>query len=810
MEKRAPFSFLFMKSEKKDNQKNGEKPRYNFQEREEHWRKFWEEEKIYQFNEKTAKPIYSIDTPPPYVSADHLHQGHIMSYSQAEFIARYKRMAGFEVYYPMGFDDNGLPTERFVEKKYNLDKSKISRADFIRKCLAETKIGSETYKNLWRLLGISVDWTKTYSTIDKNSQKISQWSFLDLLEKGKAYRAKKPIMWCTTCQTALAQADLEDEEKETNLVYIKAQTQKGQNIVFATTRPELLPSCVGMSVHPNDQRYSHLIGQEVILPITGAKVIITADEMVDPNFATGIVYFCSSGDRQFLDWETRHPIENKIYLLDQNGKMNENAGEYQGLTVLETRKKIVEDLQNLGAIEKIEKITHTVNTHERCGTDIEYVNSEQWFIDILSAKKELLAQGEKMNWFPKSMKQKYIDWVSNLRWDWCISRQRYFGVPFPVWYCEECHEIILADIKDLPVDPMEQKPAIKQCPKCQGEKFRPETDVMDTWLTSSMSPNIAGELVGNKETRQKLYPMSLRPQAFEIIRTWLFYTVVKSYYNFNSLPFFDVMISGHGVDQQGRKISKRLGNYVEPEKLIEQYGADSLRYWTTGAILGSNLRYSEDEVKKGKRTVTKIFNAAQFCFSHFQNESFQKINFAELKIEDKWLLWNLSETIKKTTIFFDNYEYSKAKDEMDNFFWHYFCDNYLEFVKHRLYSEKPDKLAKQTLYRALFDILKMYAPLLPFITEELYQQYFRQFEKEKSIHISSFPVPLTINFSVGEQSNFSKALSVIEEIRAFKSAQQISQGKEIAVFQTKIKLPQILVDFVKLTSKLGELNRINE
>jgi len=779
---------------------------YNPKESEERWREFWEKEEIYRFDEKSKKPIFSVDTPPPYVSADHLHQGHIMSYSQAEFVVRYKRMRGFEVYYPMGFDDNGLPTERFVEKKYNLNKNKISRNDFIAKCLEETKIGSKTYQDLWRLLGISVDWTKTYSTINEHSQKISQVSFLDLVKKQKAYRAKKPIMWCTTCQTALAQADLEDEEKETNLVYIKAKTQAGQEVVFATTRPELLPSCVGMSVHPTDERYKNLVGQKAILPISQAQVEITTDEMVDPNFATGIVYFCSSGDRQFLDWETKHPIKNKIYLLDPNGKMNRLAGKYEGLTVLETRKQIIDDLQALGYVEKIEKITHSVNTHERCGTDIEFVDSEQWFIDVLNFKKELLAQADKMRWFPLFMKQKYIDWVSNLRWDWCISRQRYYGVPFPVWYCQKCREIILAQESDLPIDPTMQKPKIEQCPKCGCADFEPEKDVMDTWATSSVSPSIAAGLVENQATKAKLYPTTLRPQAFEIIRTWLFYTVVKSLYNFDSIPFKDIMISGHGVDSQGKKISKRLGNYTDPKEIIAQYGADSLRYWATGALLGSNLKYSEEGVRKGKRTVTKLFNAGNFCFAHFEKNNFQKIDLAGLKAEDKWILFNLSLAIKKITDHFDNYEYSKAKDETDNFFWHYFCDNYLEFVKHRLYQDQPDPTAKQVLYRVLLDILKMYSPLMPFITEKLYQDYFRQFEETKSIHISAWPEPMeSLDSGQKEQADFAQALLVIDEIRAYKSSKQLSQGKEIEFFKTKIPLPKNLITFVKSVCKVKDI-----
>jgi len=389
-----------------------------------------------------------------------------------------------------------------------------------------------------------------------------------------------------------------------------------------------------------------------------------------------------------------------------------------------------------------------------------------------------------------------------------MSRQRYYGVPFPVWYCKKCQEIITAQENELPLDPTLQKPKIKQCPKCGCAEFEGEKDVMDTWATSSLSPNIGAGLVKNKKTQAKLYPSTLRPQAFEIIRTWLFYTVVKSLYNFGSIPFKDIMISGHGVDTQGRKISKRLGNYTDPKKIIGQYGADSLRYWATGALLGSNLKYSEDEVKKGKRTATKLFNAGSFCFSHFTNRGFTKIDFDRLQAEDKWILFNLSKTIQKTTNFFDNYEYSKAKDEIDNFFWRYFCDNYLEFVKHRLYQDKPDQTAKQVLYRVLLDILKIYSPLMPFITEELYQGYFRQFEKIKSVHISNWPEPVgDFDFNQKEQAEFDKALSVINKIRAYKSSKQFSQAADLDLFETTTPLPATLVALVRSVCKVKEINQ---
>lgn len=783
--------------------------KYNLKEMEERWRRFWEEKGIYRFNPKSKKPFYSVDTPPPYVSAEHLHAGHIMSYSQAEFIVRFKRMQGFEVFYPMGFDDNGLPTERFVEKKYNLNKQNIARSEFVKKCLEETKKGAENYRKLWQALGISVDWNKTYSTINPHCQRIAQWSFLDLYQKGRIYRKRSPIMWCPYCQTAISQADLQTKEVETNLVYIKAKTKQGDKVVFATTRPELLPSCVGMSVNPTDKRYQHLVGKEVVLPITGKKIKITTDQIVDPEFGTGVVYFCSSGDRQFLDWESRHPVKDKIYLLREDGRMNEMAGPYEGLTVKEARLQITKDLQKQGFVEKVEKIVHNVPAHERCNSEIEYVDSWQWFVKVLDAKEELKNQADKMNWYPLFMKQKYLDWIEGLKWDWCISRQRYFGVPFPVWYCNECQEIILADEEDLPVDPTEDNPPISRCKNCGSQDFEPERDVMDTWMTSSLTPIIGAKLVEDETVQKKLYPASLRPQAFDIIRTWLFYTVVKSLYHHNTIPFKDIMISGHGVASDGRKFSKRLGNYEPPENIIDKYGADALRYWATGATLGSNLRYNEHEVKKGRRTVIKLLNAAKFCFHHLKDEDFFRIKFDDLNIEDKWIFHHLNLTIKRASNYFNGYSYSKAKTVIEQYFWHYFCDNYLEFSKHRLYQKEKEGSAKTTLYHCFLAILKMYAPILPFVTEEIYQRYFRRFEKKESIHLTSWPTPFKeISLEKEKLEEFERAVQVIEEIRAHKTQNSISLAKEIPIFEIKTVLREDLLAFIKKVARVKELRLI--
>jgi valyl-tRNA synthetase len=763
---------------------------YNPQETEPKWLEFWEKEGIYKFDPHAKGEVFSVDTPPPYVSAEHLHAGHVMSYAQAEFVVRFKRMKGYNVYYPMGFDDNGLPTERFVEKKYNINKSKITRSEFIKLCLKETEIGIANYKKLWSLLGISVDWSKTYSTINDHCRKISQWSFLDLYKKGRVYKAKKPILWCTTCQTAIAQADLEAEDKESQLVHIKAKSETGETIVFATTRPELLPAVMGISVHPSDKRYKKLVGKKIIMPLTKKAVRLTIDEATDMKFGSGVVYYCSYGGGECIEWLARHPEAEPTELVLTNGRFSAVGGKYEGMKVLEVRKKIVDDLQAAGAIEKIEPIKHSVYNHERCGTDVEYVDSEQWFIKLLDKKKEFLKRGKELKWFPQSMKRIYDDWVENLKWDWCISRQRYFGVPFPVWYCAKCSEVILPEEKDLPVDPTEDKPKIKKCPKCGGKKFVPENDVLDTWQTSSLSPVIAQRLVSDKDVQKKLYPSTLRPQAFEIIRTWLFYTIVKSHYHHNQLPFRDAMISGHGLDEQGRKISKRLGNYIPPEKIIGEYGADAIRYWATGAMLGQNLRFSLDEIKMGRKTTVKLWNAARFMAMNVKKAELLKKNDA-VEPADAWIIGELNKTIKEMTNAFENYSYAKAKDAVDKFFWSKFADYYVEFVKYRFFGDdaKSKKAAEKTTAVVFFNVVKLYAPIMPFITEEIFQTYFKHLGKTKSVHISQWPEEIKIT-KTPDISDFDKAIKAIDEIRKYKTKKGFSLGAEIEsiILKTKVNL----------------------
>lgn len=770
-----------------------EKPtqnKYDFAAREPYWQDFWQKEDLYKFDKNHKGEIFSVDTPPPYVSAAHLHVGHAMSYTQAEFVIRYKRMRGFNVFYPMGFDDNGLPTERFVETKYKVDKSKISKKEFVDLCLKETKEGSETYRKFWNNLGISVDWSLSYSTINEHCQRIAQRSFIDLYKKGFIERKEEPVIWCPHCQTALSQSDLDDQEQKTHLNYIEFKFDDGSPALIATTRPELLPACVALYVNKNDERYQKYIGKKATVPLFDYEVPVMADEHVDIEFGTGLMMVCTFGDTEDIDRWKNDKLETRS-AVTVDGRLNDLAGKYKGMKLPEAREAIVADLEKSGDLKKREEIENVCNVHERCGTISEFIITPQWFIKIADNKDIWRKRGEELKWFPKFMKAKYDAWVDGLKWDWCISRQRFYGVPFPVWYCEDCGEIVMPEDTDLPVDPTEKSLDLK-C-RCGGGKLKPETDVMDTWMTSSLTPliNAYWQYPEDKNLMNLIYPMSLRIQAFEIIRTWLFDTVVKSHYHTDSLPWNEVMISGWGLDEKGKKISKREGNFIDPDKIISEFSADALRYWSAGATLGQNLRYNPEEVKVGKRTVTKLYNASRFVFMNM--ESFDKDGSVKLEPADKWIMSRLQNTLSDYTKSFDGYEYSHAKDSIDSFFWNDFCDNYLEFVKYRLYGEDKASAdaAKSTLYTVLLAILKMYAPLMPFITEEIYQEHFKNFEDEKSIHITQIPDSDQALINKDLEKEFSCVLEVIAACRKHRSEKSLSFKNQIEKITVKSEKEEI-------------------
>ena len=689
---------------------------------------YWAKEKIYKFDARKKGKIYSIDTPPPTVSGD-MHVGHAFSYSQQDFVARFWRMwlsGKGQVFYPFGTDDNGLPTERLVERLNKVRSKDMPRADFIELCIKTLKKITPDFVQQWKNLGISADYDIFYSTIDKNSQRISQKSFIDLFKAGRIYKKDFPTIWCPDCQTAIAQAELEDRQESSRFVTIKFSVN-GRDLLISTTRPELIPACVAIFVNPKDERYKWTKGKKAKVPLFDFEVPIMPDEFADMKKGTGAMMICSYGDKYDVEAITRHKLTPKI-ILNQNGTLN--LGNYKGMKIKEFRKMILDELKSKNLISKEETITHVVNVHDKCGTPIEFLPTEQWFVKILDKKKEWISLGRKIKWYPEYMRKRYENWINWLEWDWTISRDRHFGIPIPVWECKSCGEIILPDERELPVDPMNIS---QTCPVCKSDAIG-ETKVLDTWATSSLTPKITSFLVNNKIK----IPYSLRPQAHDLIRTWTFYTIVKAYLQEKKLPWNNIMISGF-VTLEGEKMAKSKGNVVSPNDVIGKYGADALRFWAAGSRLGENTDYREDDVLTGKRFIIKLRNAANFVFMNLKNYRPKKPK--KLEKIDELFLNELNRVIGTTTIRFKDYEYSRAKFNTEEFFWKFFCDNYLEIVKWRVYNGNKEQResAFYTLYHSLLIILKLIAPIMPFITDELYLKYYKKNEKQKSIHISEWP-----------------------------------------------------------------------
>ncbi|RME77342.1 valine--tRNA ligase, partial [Candidatus Woesearchaeota archaeon] len=745
---------------------------YDFKEEEKKWQEFWKEQKIHIYHPIEGKEDYIIDTPPPTLSG-RMHIGHASSYSQQDFIARYKRMSGKNVCYPFGTDDNGLPTERLVEKEKKVRSTKMDRQEFIALCNQTIQELKPSFIQDWISIGMSCDFEHSYSTIDPHCITTSQASFIDLFEKGLVFQEDSPISWCPTCQTAIAQAEFESVDKKSHfndLIF----TVGGKELVVATTRPELLPSCVAIFVHPDDERYTEFIGKHAKVPLYSFEVPILADEKADPQKGTGAVMCCTFGDQTDVEWWRKHNLPLKVS-INRDGTMNDNAGKYAGLKIKDARKAIIEDLKEAGLLPLQKEIVHPVNTHERCGTDLEILKTKQWFVRVLDKKQELLDAGDRINWYPSHMKVRYKHWVENLNWDWCISRQRHFGVPFPVWYEKDTGKVIVASRDELPVDPLSSRPKHYT----GTSELVPETDVMDTWATSSVTPQIITNWAdkGGYDLTPDQFPTSMRPQAHDIIRTWAFYTIVKALYNNADIPWKDIVISGHVLDPKGNKMSKSKGNVVDPRIILEKYGADALRFWTASSKLGDDIPFQEKDVQTGKKTVTKLANASNFVLMHL--EDYDGTHPEQILVMDKWLLSKAQKTIRAATESFEKYEYVRCKMETEKLFWTYFCDNYLEICKDRIYN--PDrrgveerKSAQYALSKTLLTILKLFAPIMPHITESVYQKAFAKQEGCVSIHVSNWPKVDENLIDLEAEHAGDAAIAIISAVRKFKSEQKVS------------------------------------
>ncbi len=747
----------------------------------------WEQEKTYSITHNPGEQ-YSIDTPPPTVSGS-LHIGHIFSYTQTDITARYKRMSGYSVFYPFGFDDNGLPTERYVEKKAKVRPHEVGRSEFITLCLEQTKEAEQQFKSLWQRIGLSVDWDYWYSTISKEARKISQLSFLKLYKDGYIYQKDEPAIYCPTCRTTVAQAELDDQEKPSFFNDIIFKAQDGSDLIIGTTRPELLYSTSALLYHPDDARYQHLKGTKATVPIYNTEIPILEDELVEIEKGTGLVMVSTFGDQTDIIWYKKHNLPLRLS-IGLDGKWIPETGILAGLRTAAAREKIIEELKTRELLVDQKAISHSVNVHERCKKEIEYAVLTQWFVKILEHKQTFIDLADQIEWYPSFMKSRYTNWVENVKWDWCISRQRFYGIPFPVWHCNDCKEILLPDEKDLPIDPQETSFPGKSCSSCKSENITPDTDVMDTWNTSSLTPYICYNLFSKKEdpfSKEALefIPMGMRPQAHDIIRTWAFYTIIKSWMHSKTIPWKQIVISGHVLSNEKEKISKSKGNNpLDPENLLQKYSADVIRYWTASGSLGQDISFSETQLKIGQKLVTKLWNAFRFAEPHLQDFS-PKEAPKDLGVVNEWLLDRISTTFEKYQSYFAKHEFGLALQVVEQFFWTDFCDNYLELIKNQLFN--PDEYApeevyatKWTLYTVGLRILQLYAPYLPYVTETIYDELYKKQVGISSIHQNKFTAAQKKYRFEHAREIMSSINFIVSEVRKLKTNLQLSLKTPLA------------------------------
>ena len=804
---------------------------------------FWAENNTYRYdNSRSREETFVIDTPPPTVSGS-LHIGHIFSYTQTDVIARYQRMSGKTVFYPIGWDDNGLPTERRVQNYYNItcnpslpydpnfkpehneqDKSprkEVSRKNFIEACETLTSSDEIVFENVFKNIGHSYDWNIKYTTIGAGSIKVSQESFIDLYEKGELHLMESPTMWDVTFQSAIAQAEVEDKEIQGFFHDIKFPIEGTDDyVVIATTRPEFLPACISIVAHPDDERYKKYFGKKVLVPLFDTPVEIVASDHAEMDKGTGIMMVCTFGDAADVAWwkQTGLPLKQIIgldgclldvefgkgaFVSNNPERANGFYKQLAGLSTKQAREKIVQLLRenNYLACEP-RPLTHTVKFYEKGNLPLEFVTSRQWFITLQDKKDAMVAMGRKIKWKPEHMQYRYEEWVRGLNQDWCISRQRFFGVPFPVWYKlddkgnADYEHPMLADRSQLPVDPMIDCPkGYTEAQRGQPNGFIGDKDIMDTWATSSLTPQIALEAA---ESDKLGLPFDIRPQAHDIIRTWAFYTIAKAMMHENTIPWKEILISGFILDPDRKKMSKSKGNVVTPQHLIDTYGADSIRYWASRARLGVDTAFEEQIMAQGKKLVNKIFNASKFVFTIVENSKLNGVSdyrkFITEPLDKAWQS-KIYAMVKQATESFSTHDYATALDVIEKRFWD-FCDNYLEIVKKRAYAPE-DCSAVASLMETIDTFLRVFAPFCPFITEEVYQARPWAAATDKvSLHNVMWPQSSEYADIANADGALYDAVSAITaEIRKAKTAANVSQRTQVQ--KAVIAAPDASLNLIK-------------
>jgi valyl-tRNA synthetase len=783
------------------------------------WMARWEETGVYRFDRTRSRDgVYSVDTPPPTVSGS-LHVGHVFSYTHTDIVARFQRMRGKAVFYPMGWDDNGLPTERRVQNYFGVrcdpslpydpsfqapDKPgkqpiSVSRPNFIELCTKLTAEDEKAFEALWRYLGLSVDWGMTYATIDRRALRVSQVSFLRLLAKGHAYQVEAPTLWDVDFRTAVAQAELEDREQPGAYHRIEfARADGGGNIAIETTRPELIPACVALVAHPDDERYKPLFGTDVVTPLFGVRVPIRAHELAEPEKGSGIAMICTFGDVTDVIWWRALSLPVRA-IIQPNGALkpiawgsegwesDDAAGAQQAydqlanLSAAKARVKVAELLKESGAlVGEPRPITHQVKFYEKGDRPLEIVSSRQWFIKTLDFRETLLARARELKWHPPYMQARLENWINGLNGDWCVSRQRFFGVPFPVWYPvledgrrDYAHPIAPSEDR-LPLDPSTDMPdGYRAEQRDVPGGFSGDPDIMDTWATSSLTPQIAGGWLDDPDLFARVFPMDVRPQAHDIIRTWLFSTVLRSHLEFGALPWAHAAISGWVLDPDRKKMSKSKGNVVTPMGLLEEHGADGVRYWAASARPGTDTAFDPAQMKVGRRLAIKLLNAAKFVLGRSEPRG------AITHPLDAGLLTNLAVLVREATERLEqDYDYAWVLQHTEAFFWD-FCDNYLELVKSRRYGDFGEAAAgsaNATMLVALSVLQRLLAPYLPFVADEVWSWW-----QGGSVHAAPWPTEAEVLEAAGGTNPdayalYLKTTEVLAAIRKKKSERSLSAG----------------------------------
>ncbi|MFB6165395.1 MAG: valine--tRNA ligase [Haloarculaceae archaeon] len=782
------------------------------------WREEWQELDVYQYRDDDDRPDYVIDTPPPYPTGN-LHIGNALGWCYMDFAARYHRLQGDDVLFPQGWDCHGLPTEVKVEENNDIHRTDVPRDEFRQMCIEHTEDQIDAMKETMHTLGFSQDWGHEFRTMDPEYWGTTQRSFVEMADDDLVYRDEHPVNWCPRCETAIADAEVETEEGvEGRLYYVTFEGIGNDDVEIATTRPELLPACVSMAVHPDDERFEDRIGATFEVPIFGQEVELIADEAADPDFGTGAVMICTFGDKQDVEWWAEHDLDLRM-VLTEDGHLNEEAGDYEGLTIDEAKEEIAGDLEAEGYLNDSEPTEQAVGQCWRCDTPIEILSKEQWFVEV--DKEDILEKAEQVEWIPPHMYDRLEDWTEGMDWDWVISRQRVFATPIPAWFCasDGCEYTYVAGPDELPVDPTDEDPAVGECPECGGSATPPEsrgeggeaaetqwigeTDVMDTWMDSSITP-----LFVRGWPEADFEPTSLREQGHDIIRTWAFYTILRVSALEDEIPWDEALINGMVFGEDGNKMSKSRGNFVQPEEAVAEHSADAFRQaMALGGQPGSDIQFQWKEVTSASRFGTKVWNITKFASQHLDEDGLD-IEDPAYRDADKWILSRASQVADDVAAHMDAYRFDAALRELREFVWHDLADDYLELIKGRLYEGRPGErnAARQALSTALTASLRMLSPFAPFLTEEAWHGLPTT---EGSVHAADWPAVDMVD----EEAEVAGELiaTVASTIRGWKSDEGMALNQELGKVEVyPEEMPERAVDTYDLSEAVNAPVHVRE